>query len=106
MGLVLVPFARQVRSKAWLFPSGHFGRNPLPRTSFPRKRESTLPTFGDALSINWICVRGNGRGFENDAIPDETTAMGFFFLNPPLRSFRLGLFTLSVEICCMGACFL
>ena len=42
--------------------------------SFPRKRESTRPTFGNALSTDWIPPAerdGNDRRLEGDAIPND-----------------------------------
>ena len=45
--------------------------------SFPRKRESSRQTFGNALSTDWIPPAerdGNDRHFERDPIPNDTTA--------------------------------
>jgi len=53
---------------------------PASRRSFPRKRESTPQTFGNALFTNWIPAprlrgdkfRGNDRRFVRDDIRNDT----------------------------------
>src|SRR5208337_1150529 len=67
---VLVSFARHGRCKP---------------QSFPRKRESTRQTFGNALSTGWIPPAerdGNDRRFERHPIPNDTNT-------PPLAFCRL-----------------
>jgi hypothetical protein len=59
---VMVSFARHGRSKP---------------QSFPRQRESTRQTFGNALSTDWIPPAerdGNDRRFESAPIPNDTNA--------------------------------
>jgi hypothetical protein len=55
-----------------------FGTGPLPKhQSFPRKRESTRQTFGNALSTDWIPPAerdGNDRRFERYPIPNDTNS--------------------------------